>query len=213
MFIDAVHYAPHGHRRSRAGLRFPGLLAYNFSVRTWALLSGKRRTLTAISTVQKVRPASDSLPDRWKPDASAGVIAGIGAAVDYLRARPPPRCDATNRRSALLAAYRTTHQHETSLLTRLVAGLLSIPKLRFLAISVQAASHERCSTLSIRIGDHHPTEIAKFLGDRASSPGMEITCAEPDRAPRRRGKAVVSPHRPRALQHRGRSRPSADRAA
>ena len=25
---------------------------------------------------------------------------------------------------------------------------------------------ERCSTLSLRIGDHHPTEIAKFLGER-----------------------------------------------
>jgi selenocysteine lyase/cysteine desulfurase len=66
----------------------------------------------------------------------------------------------------LLAAYRLTHQHETALLARLIEGLLAIPKLRFFGISDPNRFHERCSTVSIRIADHHPTEIAKFLGDR-----------------------------------------------
>jgi selenocysteine lyase/cysteine desulfurase len=48
----------------------------------------------------------------------------------------------------------------------LVPGLLSIPKLRFFGISDPSRFHERCSTVSFRIGDHHPTQIAKFLGDR-----------------------------------------------
>jgi selenocysteine lyase/cysteine desulfurase len=130
-------------------------------------LYGKRERLLQFQPY-KVRPASDSLPDRWETGTQVQeLIAGIGAAVDYL-AELGRRHDATatNRRSALLAAYRTTHQHETSLLTRLVPGLLSIPKLRFFGISDPSRFHERCSTLSIRIGDHHPTEIAKFLGDR-----------------------------------------------
>jgi selenocysteine lyase/cysteine desulfurase len=53
-----------------------------------------------------------------------------------------------------------------SLLARLIDGLLAIPNLRFFGISDKTRFHERCSTVSIRIGDHHPTEIAKFLGDR-----------------------------------------------
>src|SRR6202047_1979301 len=92
---------------------------------------------------------------------------GISAAVDYLaelgRRHDPT---ATDRRSALLAAYRVTHHHETSLLARLIRGLLAIPKLRLFGISDPNRFHERCSTVSIRIGDHHPAEIAKFLGDR-----------------------------------------------
>jgi selenocysteine lyase/cysteine desulfurase len=52
------------------------------------------------------------------------------------------------------------------LLTRLIEGLLSVPKLRFFGISDPNRFDERCSTVSVRIGDHHPTEIAKFLGNR-----------------------------------------------
>jgi selenocysteine lyase/cysteine desulfurase len=48
----------------------------------------------------------------------------------------------------------------------LIDGLLAIPKLRFFGISDPNRFHERCSTVSIRIGDHHPTELAKYLGDR-----------------------------------------------
>jgi len=44
--------------------------------------------------------------------------------------------------------------------------LLAIPKLRFFGIRDPKRFHERCSTISIRIGDRNPTEIAKFLGDR-----------------------------------------------
>ncbi len=48
----------------------------------------------------------------------------------------------------------------------MIDGLLAIPKLRFFGISDPNRFQERCSTVSIRIGDRNPTEIAKFLGDR-----------------------------------------------
>jgi selenocysteine lyase/cysteine desulfurase len=53
-----------------------------------------------------------------------------------------------------------------SLLARLIDGLLSIPKVRIFGITDPKRFEDRCSTVSIRVGDHHPTEIAKFLGDR-----------------------------------------------
>jgi selenocysteine lyase/cysteine desulfurase len=45
-------------------------------------------------------------------------------------------------------------------------GLQSIPELEIYGITDPKRFGERCATLSLRIGEHHPTEIAKFLGDR-----------------------------------------------
>jgi cysteine desulfurase family protein (TIGR01976 family) len=168
MFIDAVHYAPHGPIDVRAlDCDFLACSPYKFFGPHMGTLYGKREHLLQLKPY-KVRPAYDSLPDRWETGTQVQeLIAGIGAAVDYLaelgRRHDPT---ATGRRAALLAAYRTTHQHETALLTRLIDGLLAIPELRFFGISDPKRFHERCSTVSIRIGDHHPTAIAKFLGDR-----------------------------------------------
>src|SRR4029077_21119637 len=49
---------------------------------------------------------------------------------------------------------------------RLIAGLQTIPGMRIFGIIDSNRFHERCSTLSFRLGDHNPTEIATFLGDR-----------------------------------------------
>jgi selenocysteine lyase/cysteine desulfurase len=72
----------------------------------------------------------------------------------------------TSRREALQAAYRATHDYETGLLTRLIAGLQTIPGVKIFGITDPQRFNERCSTLSLRLGDHHPTKIATFLGDR-----------------------------------------------
>jgi len=139
-------------------------------------LYGKRERLLQFQPY-KVRPASDSLPDRWETGTQVQeLIAGIGAAVDYL-AELGRRHDATatNRRSALLAAYRTTHQHETSLLTRLVPGLLSIPKLRFFGISDPSRSTSAAQPFRFASAIITPRKSRSFSAIAASSPGMEIT--------------------------------------
>jgi len=168
MFIDAVHYAPHGAIDVRAlDCDFLVCSPYKFFGPHIGTLYGKRERLLQFKPY-KVRPATDALPDRWETGTQVQeLIAGIGAAVDYL-AELGRRQDASakDRRSALLAAYRATGQHETTLLGRLIEGLLAIPKVRFFGIRDPKRFHERCSTISIRIGEHNPTEIAKFLGDR-----------------------------------------------
>ena len=87
--------------------------------------------------------------------------------MDYI-AELGRHCDSTakTRREALRAAYHATHQYETGLLTRLIEGLQAIPGMRIFGITDAKRFDERCSTLSFRLGDHNPTEIAKFLGDR-----------------------------------------------
>ncbi len=168
MFIDAVHYAPHGAIDVRAlDCDFLVCSPYKFFGPHMGTLYGKRERLLQFKPY-KVRPATDALPDRWETGTQVQeLIAGIGAAVDYL-AELGRRQDASakDRRSALLAAYRATRQYETALLGRLIEGLLAIPKVRFFGIRDPKRFHERCSTISIRIGEHNPTEIAKFLGDR-----------------------------------------------
>jgi selenocysteine lyase/cysteine desulfurase len=70
------------------------------------------------------------------------------------------------RREALAAAYGTTVAYESRLVARLIDGLQSIPGLRIYGITDAKRSAERCSTLSLRIGNHNPTAIATFLGER-----------------------------------------------
>ncbi|HEY2547808.1 MAG TPA: cysteine desulfurase-like protein [Candidatus Acidoferrum sp.] len=168
MFIDAVHYAPHGPIDVRAlDCDFLVCSLYKFFGPHMGTLYGKREHLCRLEPY-KVRPAPDTLPDRWETGTQVQeLIAGIGAAVDYL-AEVGRRCDPTakDRRGALLAAYRATRQHEMALLSRLVEGLLTIPGLRFYGISDPARFNERCSTVSVRLANHKPAEVAGFLGDR-----------------------------------------------
>jgi cysteine desulfurase family protein (TIGR01976 family) len=168
MFIDAVHYAPHGPIDVRSlDCDFLVCSPYKFFGPHMGTLYGKREHLLRFKPY-KVRPAPESLPDRWETGTQVQeLIAGISAAVDYL-AELGRRCDpsAADRRSALLAAYRATRQHEMALLSHLVEGLLAIPGLQFFGIRDPQRFSERCSTVSVRLADHTPTEVAKFLGDR-----------------------------------------------
>src|SRR3984893_10290773 len=168
LFVDAVHYAPHGPIDVRAvDCDFLACSPYKFFGPHMGTLYGKREHLLRFKPY-KVRPAPDTLPDRWETGTQVQeLIAGIGAAVTYI-AELGRRCDhgAKDRRSALLAAYRATRQHEMALLSQLITGLLAIPDLRFFGISDTKRFDERCSTVSVRLANHTPTETAKFLGDR-----------------------------------------------
>jgi cysteine desulfurase family protein (TIGR01976 family) len=168
MFIDAVHYAPHGPIDVRAlDCDFLACSPYKFFGPHMGTLYGKREHLLRLKPY-KVRPAYDSLPDRWETGTQLHeLIAGIAAAVDYI-AELGRRCDSgvQDRRAALLAAYRATRQHEMTLLSQLIPGLLAIPGLQFFGITDPTRFSERCSTVSVRLPNHKPVEIAAFLGER-----------------------------------------------
>jgi len=168
MFIDAVHYAPHGLIDVKAlDCDFLVCSPYKFFGPHMGTLYGKREHLEKFKPY-KVRPATNTSPECWETGTQVQeLIAGIGAAVDYI-AELGRHCDhsAKNRREALHAAYRATHEYETGLLTRLIAGLQTIPGMRIFGITDAARFDERCSTLSFRLGDHNPTKIATFLGER-----------------------------------------------
>src|ERR1700682_4633291 len=139
MFIDAVHYAPHGPIDVRAlDCDFLVCSPYKFFGPHMGTLYGKREHLLRFAPY-KLRPAPDTLPDRWETGTQVQeLIAGIGAAVDYI-ADLGRRCEpeVNDRRGALLAAYRVTHEHEMVVLTKLMEGLLAIRGLRIFGITDQ----------------------------------------------------------------------------
>lgn len=168
MFIDAVHYAPHGLIDVKAiDCDFLACSPYKFFGPHMGTLYGKKEHLERFKPY-KVRPATNVSPECWETGTQVQeLIAGIGAAVEYMaevgrRAEP----SAKTRRDALAAAYRATVPYERALITQLIEGLLSIPGVKIYGITDPARFGERCSTLSFRLGEHNPTEIATFLGER-----------------------------------------------
>jgi cysteine desulfurase family protein (TIGR01976 family) len=168
MFVDAVHFAPHGLMDVKAlDCDFLACSPYKFFGPHMGTLYGKRQHLQRFKPY-KVRPATDAIPDCWETGTQVQeLIAGIGAAVDYI-ADLGRHCDASvkSRREALQAAYRATAPYERTLLTKLLDGLRQVPGVKVYGITDPKRIGERCSTISLRMGEHHPTEIARFLGDR-----------------------------------------------
>src|SRR6516225_7337516 len=162
VYIDAVHYAPHGPIDVQAfDCDFLVCSPYKFFGPHMGALYGEKAHLGKFRPY-KVRPATDSVPECWESGTQVQeLIAGIHAAVEYI-ARLGRRCDlsAKTRRDALLAAYRSTVAYERSLLTRLISGLLAIPGLRFFGTSDPARFGERCSTVSFRLAKGTPTDVA-----------------------------------------------------
>ena len=168
VFLDAVHYAPHGPIDVRAlDCDFLACSPYKFFGPHMGCIFGKREHLRRFHPY-KVRPAPDAPPDSWETGTQVHEgLAGVGAAVDYL-AELGRRCGpaVTSRREALLSAYRAFREHEMALAARMIRGLLAIPGLRFFGISDPARFAERVPTAAVRLAGHTPLEVAKFLGDR-----------------------------------------------
>jgi cysteine desulfurase family protein (TIGR01976 family) len=167
VYIDAVHYAPHGLIDVKElDCDFLVCSPYKFFGPHMGVLYGKREHLQGFSPY-KVRPCTDQIPDRWETGTQVHeLIAGIGAAVEYIAGVGRHSDVSTKtRREALAAAYRVTVAHERRMISRLIEGLQLIPGARIYGISNPRRFEERCSTLSMRLGKHHPTAIATFLGE------------------------------------------------
>jgi cysteine desulfurase family protein (TIGR01976 family) len=168
VFIDAVHYAPHGLIDVKSlDCDFLVCSPYKFFGPHMGTLYGKRQHLLGFHPY-KVRPCPDYIPDRWETGTQVHeLIAGIGAAVEYI-AEVGRRSDPSviTRREALVAAYRSTVPYERRLIARLIDGLQAIPGARVYGITDPNRFEERCSTLSLRIGNHLPKTIAAYLGER-----------------------------------------------
>jgi cysteine desulfurase family protein (TIGR01976 family) len=168
-YIDAVHYAPHGHIDVRAlDCDFLVCSTYKFFGPHMGVLYGKREHLKRLQPY-KVRANTNAIPNRWEwGTLNHECIAGISACVDYLAdLGRHVNSSVSSRRTALLAAYQAIQKHERGLMESLIRGLLSIPGLKLYGISDPGRLDQRCPTVAVRIKDHTPLELATQLGERA----------------------------------------------
>ena len=168
VFLDAVHYAPHGPIDVRAlDCDFLACSSYKFFGPHLGILFGKREQLQRLRPY-KLRACTEKLPDRWETGTqNHECLAGLTAAIDYIadvgRHHDP---EVKTRREAILAAYEVFQQHERDLAEQLISGLLAIPGLTFYGIKDASKFSQRTPTVAIRMEGHKPRELATHLGER-----------------------------------------------
>ncbi len=168
VFLDAVHYAPHA-LIDVAGwdCDYLACSAYKFFGPHVGILWGRPERLAALAAY-KVRPAADSLPDKWMTgtqnhEGIAGVLAAIEYLADVGRQLSP---QAPNRRAAIVAAFAAIGDYERQLCRQLITGLAELPSVRIWGISNPARQHERVPTVSITHRKLSPVELADHLSMR-----------------------------------------------
>jgi cysteine desulfurase family protein (TIGR01976 family) len=167
VFVDAVHYAPHGPIDvCDIDCDFLACSVYKFFGPHIGVLYGKHEHLARLQPY-KVRPSSDAVPDRWETGThNIEGLAGVSGAITYL-ADLGARLDAKaqTRRDAIQTAFRAIQQYERELAERLVRGLQQIRGLQIYGIQDFSRFDQRTPTLAIRIGTIPPRDIAEKLGD------------------------------------------------
>jgi cysteine desulfurase family protein (TIGR01976 family) len=168
VFVDAVHYAPHSRINvAEVDCDFLACSAYKFFGPHVGVLYGRRQLLESL-TPYKLRPAPNTLPGRWMTGTQNHEgIAGAAAAVEYLadlgRSVDPA---ATDRRSALDAAFSAIVEYEQSLVEHLLFGLKKISSVRILGIAERARLSERVPTVSIVSDKASPEVVAAALAEQ-----------------------------------------------
>ncbi len=168
VFLDAVHYAPHGLPDVTAwDCDVLACSAYKFFGPHVGLLWGRRELLAELPAY-KVRPAPDDLPGRWMTGTQNHEgIAGTLAAVEYLADLGRTlRPDAPDRRAALRAAYEGIVVYERELVGRLLSGLAELPDVKVWGITDPAQFDRRVPTVSITHARIGPEELAGYLAER-----------------------------------------------
>jgi cysteine desulfurase family protein (TIGR01976 family) len=173
VFVDAVHYAPHGPIDVKAlDCDFLACSTYKFFGPHQGCLYGKREHLERL-TPYKVRPASNASPDRWQTGTqNHECMAGVIAAINYLASLGAQETgfDASSaergRKQALVTALTTIKEYEQGLSKRLISGLLQIPGLTFYGIRDEERFDTRTPTVSFRIAGETPRETALRLGEQ-----------------------------------------------
>ena len=172
VFIDAVHYAPHGPIDVQAlDCDFLVCSAYKFFGPHVGILYGKYDLLERLPAY-KVRPAKDRPPHKFETGTQNHEgIAGTRAAIDYLAsigeqfggacASQFPNLE--GRRLHLKTAMAAIQAYEQQLFKRLMAGLKEVPGLKIYGITDPKRFGERTPTVAFTMEGLSPREISQAL--------------------------------------------------
>jgi cysteine desulfurase family protein (TIGR01976 family) len=161
LWVDAVHYGPHGPIDVRAiDCDFLVCSSYKFYGPHQGLLYGRRELLERLHPY-KVRPAADHGPSRWETGTqNHECLAGMLGAFEYLAELGG---STQVERPALERAMARISAHERALAARLIDGLQRIPGMRIFGINDRL--EERAPTISIAWAPHRPEALSGWLAD------------------------------------------------
>jgi cysteine desulfurase family protein (TIGR01976 family) len=165
VFLDAVHYAPHSPIDVQEwGCDFLACSAYKFFGPHVGILWGRRVLLEELPAY-KVRPAPESLPDRWMTGTQNHEgLAGVAAALDYLASLGA--ASAPDRRGRLRAGLSAIAAYEADLGRRLLAALAARPRFKVWGITDPARLGERVPTVALTTADRPARALAEHLASR-----------------------------------------------
>jgi cysteine desulfurase family protein (TIGR01976 family) len=167
VYVDAVHYAPHCVIDVKElNCDFLVCSSYKFFGPHVGALYGRRDHLERLRPY-KVRPASESIPDRWETGTQNHEgLAGVTACIEYLSELGQRHSnESLQRRAAIASAFECIRGHEDEIGTRLIEGLLQLPEITFYGIKKQTPERQRTPTVAIRHANLSPAQLAKYLGD------------------------------------------------
>ncbi|HET91279.1 MAG TPA: cysteine desulfurase-like protein [Chloroflexi bacterium] len=172
VYVDAVHYAPHGPIDVQAlACDFLVCSAYKFFGPHLGALYGRYELLDALPAY-KVRPADNDPPHKFETGTgNFEAQAGTTAAVDYLASigqkwgrefadRFP---GFEGRRLDLKTGMSAIQAYEREQCRRLIAGLQEIPGLRIYGITALDRLDQRVPTVSFTLEGSTPHTVAQRL--------------------------------------------------
>ena len=158
VFVDAVHYTPHGVVDVAAtGCDFLTASAYKFFGPHTGALYGRREVMETLEPV-KIRPAPDFGPGKWESGTqSFESLAGVTAAVDYLASLGT----GTTRREQLVTAMTGIAHYEHGLSQRFLAGVAEISGVTVHGV---AGAEGRTPTFAVDVAGQSARRVAEHLG-------------------------------------------------
>ena len=160
IFVDAVHYAPHGLIDVHDwDCDFLACSAYKFYGPHVGILYGRRALLGSLD-FPKLIPAPDSAPERAETGTqNHEAIAGAAAAVDFLASLAP----GATRRERLRAAFEQLHERGDALVRQLWTGLAEIEGVRLYG---PPPGTLRTPTVAFTVNGMPSIDVAKKLAER-----------------------------------------------
>lgn len=176
VYLDAVHYAPHGLIDVQAWQAdYCICSAYKFFGPHVGMLWGRLERLEAL-TAYKLRPSPQHAPGKWMTGTqNFAAIAGVVAAIDYIASigqRLKDKRDngsqtsQLSRREALQQAFAAIEVYERGLLERLLAGLQAIEGVTLYGITDPVRFSQRVPTVAFTLAGLPATQVAKALGEQ-----------------------------------------------
>lgn len=174
VFIDAVHYAPHGPIDVQdLDCDFLACSAYKFYGPHVGILYGKYDLLDKLEAY-KVRPSEDNPPEKFETGTqNFEAFSGLCATVNLLsKIGEKYGTDFENKHKTftgrslyLKSAMSAIKSYETDLFKRLITGLRNIEGVMVYGISDPELFGNRTPTLAFTMKNFTPIEIAKYLAD------------------------------------------------